>query len=148
MNNFTKEVLIEKLTELQQEFTITNFKLEEQEKKNKELQETNEKLKSTFEEELKSKQIELQTAIEVKDQAIKNEHEIRNKNDDRDSKIKILESENKELKIYLDTLTNLFNELFQTLKDNVNLFGVFYRNSVTIESTIEEKVKAFNSPKK
>lgn len=89
-------------------------------------------------------EIELEQAKKVRDQAIKNEFDLKKEVKEREQRIIELEKQNKFLTDQLNKLTGLFEEQYQIITDEIILHQVFLRNFQNNKQLIDLKIKHFN----
>jgi len=98
--------------------------------------------------ELKKLKKELQTAKEVRQEAIEKEFRSQKELEKRDQHIHQLEEQIKYLRNQLNGLSNLFDTQHQQYSDLLVLQQVFVRNTQTNKEHIESLIKKFNETEK
>lgn len=89
-------------------------------------------------------EIELEQAQKVRDQAIKNEFNIKKELEQRDQKLIAIEKENKFLKDQLNKLSALFEEQYQILSDLIITNQIQTKNLQNTKQLVDIKIKNFN----
>ncbi len=98
--------------------------------------------------ELKKLKKQLETAKEVREEAIKSEFRLQKELEKRDQHIYQLEEQNKYLTEQLNELSTIFDKQFQQFSDLIVLQQVFLRNTQTNKELIDSLVKKFNETEK
>lgn len=89
---------------------------------------------------------ELRVTIETKDQAIKNEHQIRQELSKATSENDSLKKTNANLINSLNGLADIFNEILVSFEDQLKTLEVFQRNFKGAFQLVQAKVNNFNNP--
>lgn len=89
-------------------------------------------------------EIELEQAKKVRDQAIKNEFDLKKEVKEKDLKISELEKQILFLTDQLNKLSGLFDEQYQIITDQILLHQVFLRNFNNNKQLVDIKIKQFN----
>jgi len=89
-------------------------------------------------------EIELEQAQKVRDQAIKNEFNLKKELEQRDQKLIASEKENQFLKDQLNKLSALFEEQYQILSDLIITNQIQTKNLQNTKQLVDIKIKNFN----
>lgn len=89
-------------------------------------------------------EIELEQAQKVRDQAIKNEFNLKKELEQRDQKLIANEKENQFLKDQLNKLSALFEEQYQILSDLIITNQIQTKNLQNTKQLVDIKIKNFN----
>jgi hypothetical protein len=144
----SKKLEVEVLNDVKIDDTLTqNKKLTEENKKlSKEVEKLLAVLETVNGQKTKLEE-DFREALKVKDEAIKNEHQLRMLIGKYEESTKKSEEKEASLVGTLNSLANLFDICFTSLKDLNSILGVVERNSKSVLNDIELKVSAFNGPK-
>ena len=89
-------------------------------------------------------EIELEQAKKVRDQAIKNEFDLKKELRERDQRITELDKQNKELVNNLNKLSALFEEQYQIIADITLTQQLNQKNLQNSKQLLDLKIKQFN----
>ena len=89
-------------------------------------------------------EIELEQAKKVRDQAIKNEFDLKKELKERDQRITELDKQNKELVNNLNKLSALFEEQYQIIADITLTQQLNQKNLQNSKQLLDLKIKQFN----
>jgi len=89
-------------------------------------------------------EIELEQAKKVRDQAIKNEFDLKKELKERDQRITELDKQNKELVNNLNKLSALFEEQYQIIADIALAQQLNQKNLQNSKQLLDLKIKQFN----
>lgn len=89
-------------------------------------------------------EIELEQAKKVRDQAIKNEFDLKKEVRERDQRITELEKQNKDLVNNLNRLSALFEEQYQIIADIALTQQLNQKNLQNSKQLLDLKIKQFN----
>jgi tRNA-dihydrouridine synthase len=98
--------------------------------------------------ELKKLKKQLETAKEVREEAIKGEFRLQKELEKRDQHIQKLEEHNAYLTKQLNELSTIFDKQFQQFSDLILMQQVFLRNTQVNKELIDSLVKKFNETEK
>jgi hypothetical protein len=115
------------------------------------IKEEKENIILNFEEEIKNlgetlkfEQDNIQPIIDLKNQAIKNEHELRQENNALKNQVKSLEDNNKHLIKKLNEIAGILEEYVTSFEEQQKIFAIVLKNNNYIQSALKQKIEIFN----
>jgi hypothetical protein len=144
--------LLEKVQQLEEEKENVIIKHEEEIQSN--LLKYEEQLQSNllkYEEEIKSIQQTLQVAqtnlessITLKNDAVRNEHELRKENNVLQNQVRSAEDNNKHVVKKINELAGILEEYVTTFEEQQKIFAIVLKNNDYIQSALKQKIEIFN----
>jgi hypothetical protein len=97
-----------------------------------------------IEESLKFEKDNIQPIIDLKNQAIKNEHELRQENNNIKYKLKTVEDSNNHLIKKINELAEILEEYVTSFEEQQKIFAIVLKNNNYIQSALKQKIEIFN----
>jgi hypothetical protein len=97
-----------------------------------------------IEESLKFEKDNIQPIIDLKNQAIKNEHELRQENNNIKNKLKTVEDSNNHLIKKINELAEILEEYVTSFEEQQKIFAIVLKNNNYIQSALKQKIEIFN----
>jgi hypothetical protein len=97
-----------------------------------------------LEQTLKFEKDNIQPIIDLKNQAIKNEHELRQENNNIKNKLKTVEDSNNHLIKKINELAEILEEYVTSFEEQQKIFAIVLKNNNYIQSALKQKIEIFN----
>jgi hypothetical protein len=89
-------------------------------------------------------QTNLESSITLKNDAVKNEHELRQENNVLKKQITAAEDNNKHIVKKINELASIVEEYVTTFEDQQKIFAIVLKNNDYIQSALKQKIEIFN----
>jgi hypothetical protein len=133
--------ILEKVQHLEEEKENVIIKHEEELQSN--LLKYEEKIQS-IQQTLKVSQTNLEASITLKNDAVRNEHELRQENNVLKKQITAAEDNNKHVVKKINELAGILEEYVTTFEEQQKIFAIVLKNNDYIQSALKQKIEIFN----
>lgn len=87
---------------------------------------------------------DIEATIKLKDEAIRNEHELRKKITSLESYIKEVEEQRNGLGSKLNVLAGILEEYVTAFEDQIKISGSIQRSNTYVQNALRQKIEIFN----
>jgi len=89
-------------------------------------------------------QTNLESSITLKNDAVKNEHELRKENNVLQNQVRLAEDNNKHVVKKINELAGILEEYVTTFEDQQKILAIVLKNNNYIQSALKQKIENFN----
>jgi len=89
-------------------------------------------------------QTNLESSITLKNDAVRNEHELRKENNVLQNQVRSAEDNNKHVVKKINELAGILEEYVTTFEDQQKIFAIVLKNNDYIQSALKQKIEIFN----
>jgi hypothetical protein len=89
-------------------------------------------------------QTNLESSITLKNDAVRNEHELRKENNVLQNQVRLAEDNNKHVVKKINELAGILEEYVTTFEEQQKIFAIVLKNNDYIQSALKQKIEIFN----